>query len=190
MKTIAAFQEVSFPDNVQVEAKSRSVKLTGPRGTLVKQFKHLYIRIQQIDDKTVRVTKYHANRKGTCVVQTVISHIENMISGVTKGFRYKMRLVHAHFPINVNIENDGTMVEIRNFLGEKVVRRVNMLEGVKIHHSEKVKDELILDGNDIQMVSQSAASISNSVLVKHKDIRKFLDGIYVSEKTSVEEVKS
>lgn len=32
----------------------------------------------------------------------------------------------------------------------------------------------------------SAALIHQSVLVKRKDIRKFLDGIYVSEKTTVD----
>jgi large subunit ribosomal protein L9e len=31
----------------------------------------------------------------------------------------------------------------------------------------------------------SAARIQQSTTVKNKDIRKFLDGIYVSEKTSV-----
>lgn len=35
-----------------------------------------------------------------------------------------MRLVYAHFPVNVNIEKSGKSVEIRNFLGEKRVRRV------------------------------------------------------------------
>jgi hypothetical protein len=31
--------------------------------------------------------------------------VKNLITGVTKGFEYKMRLVYAHFPINVNIED-------------------------------------------------------------------------------------
>ena len=53
-----------------------------------------------------------------------------MIKGVTKGFEYKMRLVYAHFPINANITEDGTIVEVRNFLGEKRVRIVKMLPGI------------------------------------------------------------
>lgn len=46
-----------------------------------------------------------------------------------QGFEYKMRLVYAHFPININIEKEGTLVEIRNFLGEKRVRAVDMYPG-------------------------------------------------------------
>ncbi|KAG9032948.1 hypothetical protein FRB95_000696 [Tulasnella sp. JGI-2019a] len=114
-----------------------------------------------------------------------------MIKGVTQGFLYRMRLVYAHFPINCIIPKDGRSVEIRNFLGEKIVRRVDMLEGVTISESgPERKDELILQGNDINNVSQSAASIKGSCLVRNKDIRKFLDGIYVSEKAVVEEIKT
>ncbi|KAB7498661.1 60S ribosomal protein L9 [Armadillidium nasatum] len=108
-----------------------------------------------------------------------------MIKGVTKGFQYKMRAVYAHFPINCVINPEGTQVEIRNFLGEKYIRKVEMAEGVKISTSTKQKDELILEGNDLEAVSQSAASVQQSTTVKKKDIRKFLDGIYVSEKTTV-----
>ena len=57
-----------------------------------------------------------------------------------------------------------------------------MLEGVTVIKSDAQKDEIILEGNDIEAVSTSAAQIYQSVLVRNKDIRKFLDGIYVSEK--------
>lgn len=66
-----------------------------------------------------------------------------------------MRSVYAHFPINVNITEEGKLVEIRNFLGEKVIRRVKMRDGVTFKSSEKQKDEYIVFGNDIELVSQS-----------------------------------
>ena len=41
------------------------------------------------------------------------------------------------------------------------MRKVDMLEGVSILRSEKVKDELVLDGSDIELVSCSAALINH-----------------------------
>ena len=108
-----------------------------------------------------------------------------MILGVTKGFLYKMRAVYAHFPINCVTSEANTVIEIRNFLGEKYIRRVVMAPGVTVVNSAKQKDELIIEGNDIEAVSGSAALIQQSTTVKNKDIRKFLDGLYVSEKTNV-----
>ena len=97
-----------------------------------------------------------------------------------------MRAVYAHFPINCAITEGGSLVEVRNFLGEKFIRKVRMHEGVKCENSKDQKDELIVTGNSIEAVSQSAALIQQSTTVKNKDIRKFLDGLYVSEKTTVE----
>lgn len=69
-----------------------------------------------------------------------------MITGVTKGFLYKMRSVYAHFPINIIIADDAKSVEIRNFLGEKRVRQVPMLDGVTVAESKNQKDEITLEG--------------------------------------------
>merc|ERR1712157_332648 len=100
---------------------------------------------------------------------------------------YKMRLVYAHFPINATITNGGKTIEIRNFLGEKIVRTVNMLAGVKVEKSASTKDELVVSGTDIDLTSRSAALIRQPCLVKDKDIRKFLDGIYVSSHGMIED---
>jgi hypothetical protein len=70
------------------------------------------------------------------------------------AFRYKMRLVYAHFPINANAESGGKELSIRNFLGEKVVRHIPMGEGVIVKKDVDVKDQLLFEGNNIEHVSR------------------------------------
>ncbi len=91
-----------------------------------------------------------------------------MIKGVTKGYEYKMRLVYAHFPINVNLEDGNRTVAIRNFLGEKEVMKVPLLEGVTCVRGGDIKDQLVLTGNNINDVSQNAAQIQQKCRVSDK----------------------
>lgn len=162
--------------------KSRVVTVTGPRGTLKRKFKHQALEMRLVEEdgtKKLRVDKWFGNKKELACVRTICTHVKNMIIGVTRGFRYKMRFVYAHFPINVNL--DGQNVEIRNFLGQKKVFRVTCRGDTAVVRSKDVKDQIVLEGNSIEDVSQSCADIQQSTLVRNKDIRKFLDGIYVSE---------
>ena len=166
--------------SVEVEIKARKVKVTGPRGSLERDFTKISMDLRKVGTKSIRLDMWFANRKQLASVRTVMSHIENLFVGVTQGYSYKMRFVYSHFPINVTLA--GNNVEIRNFLGEKRVRKVALLPGVKYTRSADVKDEIELTGNDIANVSLTAAQIQQSTAVRHKDLRKFLDGIYVSEK--------
>nr|CAG4648246.1 EOG090X0DNU [Moina brachiata]SVE93263.1 EOG090X0DNU [Moina brachiata] len=182
MKQILVSQTVKIPDGVIVKVKARRVTVEGPRGKLTRDFKHLALDMEMIAKNELRVNKWFGKKKEIAAVRTVCSHVTNMVTGVTKGFEYKMRAVYAHFPINCVTSEKGQIIEIRNFLGEKFIRKVKMMKGVAVENSTAQKDELILKGNDIEAVSQSAAFIQQCVKVKNKDIRKFLDGIYVSEK--------
>ncbi|XP_071453847.1 large ribosomal subunit protein uL6 [Hetaerina americana] len=185
MKQIVTNQTVKIPKDLSVSVKSRGITVKGPRGTLHRSFKHLALDIHMVNRRLLKVEKWFGTKKEIAAVRTVCSHIENMLKGVTKGFQYKMRAVYAHFPINCVTTDNNSVVEVRNFLGEKYIRRVKMAPGVTVVNSAKQKDELILEGNSIEDVSRSAALIQQSTTVKNKDIRKFLDGLYVSEKTTV-----
>ncbi len=77
----------------------------------------------------------------------VCSHIDNMITGVTKKYRYTMRLVYAHFPITCTIANGGKRVEIRNFLGEKIVRTIDMIGNSIVRFSFLDEQKVRLDLN-------------------------------------------
>ena len=77
-------------------------------------------------------------------------------------------------------------MDCRNFLGEKIVRHVTMQPGVDVEISKNQKDQIELTGNSLEHVSQSAADIQQICRVRNKDIRKFLDGLYVSERGNIE----
>ncbi|CCE62461.1 hypothetical protein TPHA_0C03080 [Tetrapisispora phaffii CBS 4417] len=189
MKYIQTEQSINIPAGVNVSIKARVVKVTGPRGTLVKNLKHIDVTFKKIDNTLIKVTVHDGERKHVAALRTVKSLIDNLITGVTRGYKYKMRYVYAHFPINVNvIENEGKkFIEIRNFLGDKKVRQVPVREGVAVEFSANQKDEIVLSGNSVEDVSQNAADIQQICRVRNKDIRKFLDGIYVSQKGHIVE---
>ena len=184
MKLLKSSDSIEIPADVKVQIHARNIVVEGPRGKLTRSFKTTNVDIYLTGSKNnhkVVVDAWMSNRKQRACVQTVLSHIRNMVTGVTKGFEYKMRFVYAHFPISCNTVEDNTVLTINNFLGEKRVRRVKMAEGCKVERSA-VKDEIIITGNDLENVGLSAALVHQSCLVKNKDIRKFLDGCYVSEK--------
>mmetsp|Transcript_1635 Transcript_1635/g.2341 ORF Transcript_1635/g.2341 Transcript_1635/m.2341 type:complete len:199 (+) Transcript_1635:134-730(+) len=193
MKTVLATRAVEILPGVEVEIGSRKIKVKGPLGELERDFKHISMDIRRVkgdevekgeDEKDyIKVDLWFATRKQLACVRTICSHIENMFIGVTQGFCYKLRFVYSHFPINVTMA--GPNVEIRNFLGEKRVRKIPLLAGVKYVRTADVKDQIELSGIDIAMVSLTAAKIQQATNVRKKDLRKFLDGIYVSEKGAV-----
>lgn len=191
MKYIQTEQVLDIPVGVNVDINARVIKVTGPRGELTKDLKHINVTFRKVNNRAIKIIVHNGDRKHVAALRTVKSLIANMIKGVTQGFLYKMRYVYAHFPINVNtIEKDGkSFVEIRNFLGEKRVRHVKVFDGVTIEQSANQKDELVLSGNSLEDVSQNAADIQQICRVRNKDIRKFLDGIYVSERTVIEELE-
>lgn len=189
MKYIQTDQILEIPEGVTVNINARVVKVTGPRGELTKNFKHIDVAFTKVSDKAIKITVFNGDRKHVAALRTVKSLIANLVTGVTKGYKYKMRYVYAHFPINVNVvEVDGqSYVEIRNFLGEKRIRQVKIFDGVTVEQSANQKDELVLSGNSLEAVSQNAADIQQICRVRNKDIRKFLDGIYVSERGLINE---
>ncbi|KAK2805981.1 hypothetical protein FQN50_005996 [Emmonsiellopsis sp. PD_5] len=179
--------------SLKVHIRSRVVTVEGPRGKLVKDLSHLAVSFSQPEKQLIAIEIHHGGRKAVAALRTVRTLINNLIIGVTRGFLYKMRYVYAHFPINVNIEQNKETglydLEIRNFLGEKIVRRVTCQPGVDVVISPNVKDEIQLSGNSLEGVSQSAADIQQICRVRNKDIRKFLDGLYVSERGNIIEAE-
>jgi large subunit ribosomal protein L6 len=167
---------IQIPENVEVSFAGLKMTVKGEKGTLVRDFSFVPISIN-VDGKTVRVWAEWPRKKEAALVGTIHSHIRNMITGVQKGFTYKLKIVFSHFPISAKVQDK--IVVIENFTGERRARKANIVGDVKV----KVESEdLVVQGLNLEEVSQTAANIEQATKVKRKDPRIFLDGIYVYER--------
>jgi large subunit ribosomal protein L6 len=167
---------IQVPDEVNVTVANKKVTVKGAKVSLTRDFSYATVAIES-EGKNVRISAKWPRKKEAALVGTIFSHINNMITGVTKGYNYKMKIVFSHFPITVKLQ--GKDVVIENFTGERRPRRVKILGDVKVKIDP---EDIILSGNNLEDVSQTAANIEQSTKVRNKDPRVFLDGIYVYER--------
>ncbi len=166
--------EIEIPEGIEVELQDEVLKVRGEKGEVSKRFYYPKLRLKKIDNKLVIEAKDN-KRKTLAIVGTWRAHIRNMFKGVTKGFEYRMKICHVHFPMNVSVEGDK--VVIKNFLGQKDDRYAKILEGVEV----KVEgDEIIIRGVDKEKVGQTMGNIENATrLITRRDRRIFSDGIFL-----------
>lgn len=176
-KDVHVVKTVEIPEGVDVEVEGTRVVVRGPKGELAREFPRVRGVLIRKEDNQVVVEAYFANARKRAMVGTIAAHIKNMIIGVTKGYRYKLKIIYSHFPIKIEIKGDEFI--INNFLGEKAPRKAKILPGVKV----QVKgNDVIVEGIDIEAVGQTAANIELATKITEFDRRKFMDGIYIYEK--------
>jgi len=176
MRAIEVSKTIQIPDDVDVSLEGRKIIVKGQKGTLTRDFSHAAISIK-FEGKTIRIWAEWPRKKEAALVGTLYSHVQNMITGVRKGFTYKLKIVFSHFPISVKVKDKTILIE--NFTGERSPRKVKIIGDAQV----KVQSEdIIVQGINLEDVSQTAANIEQGTKVKRKDPRVFLDGIYVNEK--------
>ena len=176
MREIEARKSIEIPEGVNITVKGRCVTVSSEKGELTRDFSHAPISLQ-LEDNRFTVYANWPRKKEAALVGTICSHVQNMIKGVTNGFTYKLKIVFSHFPITVKVQ--GEAVTIQNFTGERNPRIAKIQGTTKV----SIKDEdIIVQGINLEDVSQTAANIQNATKVKQKDPRVFLDGIYVFER--------
>lgn len=173
-------KKIEIPDSVKVEVDCKTVKVTGEKGTLKREFKGVYgIDIQMATGgKAVVVKSESGDRKKRAVVGSIIAHVRNMIHGVTKGYTAKLRIVYSHFPFTIKVEGGNIMIQ--NFIGEKTNRVAKIIgDDTKI---EVKGADITVTGTDIEAVGQTSANMELATKIKEHDQKVFQDGIYITEK--------
>jgi len=169
---------VEIPEGVTVEISDRKVKASGPKGTLEEDLSHLPCTME-VERGQVRVRSSWPRKADIAMAGTAAARIRNMLKGVKAGFTFKMKVVHAHFPVTLKVNDKERKLLIENFTGEKTPRIARIVGDSKV---KAAGDEVVIQGISLQDVSQTAANIEQSTKIKDKDQRVFLDGIYLFER--------
>jgi len=168
---------VEIPEKVNVSLRKNMLKVEGPIGKTFKNFKKIPVTLQ-IKDGKVLIKALGTKKRDYAILNTTKSLIRTLCEGVIEGYTIKMKIVFAHFPITVKTENK--LVLIDNFQGERAPRIAKILGNTKVIPKG---DDVTVSGPVLTDVTQTAANIQQNTIVKNKDHRVFLDGIYIKSKT-------
>ena len=173
--TIAGIAEekITMPSGVKVSLQEHVLTISSKDAKLSRRLWHPRVNVTAAGNE-VTVSSELPSRREKALVGTFASHIKNMITGVTQGFRCEMKMVYSHFPIKLVVREQEFVIE--NFLGEKFPRRAKIMGEAKV---EVKGDQVIVTGRDIENVGQTAANIERATKIKNFDPRVFQDGIYI-----------
>ena len=176
-------EKVEMPEGIQAEVQGKIVTLKSASGSVSRKIRAKNVSVRQ-DGNAVAIDALDEKKKTRVIVNTIKSHLKNMIEGLQKGFRYRLEVTYSHFPMTLAVK--GNVVEITNFLGEKKPRKAKIVGFAKVEIKGK---EITVSGVNKEEVGQTAANLEQTTRVKGKDWRVFQDGVYLVETGNIPEGK-
>ncbi|ARM77118.1 50S ribosomal protein L6 [Acidianus manzaensis] len=174
-------ESLKIPEGINVSINNGKLVVKGKKGELQRDISSIRGIEISIKNNIITIESTFANRKTKSLVYTLLRHIQNMFIGVTKGYRYYLKIIFTHFPMSVKVVGDE--VQITNLIGEKNIRKAKILDGVKV----TVKGEdIVVEGIDLEKVAQTAANIERASKISGFDRRVFGDGIFIYKKEVIE----
>ncbi len=168
--------EIEIPEGVDIQLDGFNLHVKGPKGELVREFKHTRVKMK-IENGKVVIFCALPKKKEYALAGTWKAHVLNMIKGVTEGFEYHLKILYAHFPMKVTVK--GRKVVIENFMGERAPRYAEIFGDAQV---EVRGDMVIVKSINKEHAGQTAANIEKATRIKNRDPRVFQDGIYIVKK--------
>lgn len=173
-------EEIIIPENITVEIANGIVTLKSEKGELKRDFSDRKISMKKEGNKVIFDAGNFSKAKKK-VIKTYAAHLKNMANGVTNGHKYVLKICSGHFPMNVSLS--GKEIIIKNFLGEKVPRKLTIKEGAKVKING---DHIEVESLSKETAGQVSADIEEVTKRAGFDTRIFQDGIYIINKDGKE----
>lgn len=169
-------RKIELPEGVAARLEKNILKIQGPKGEVSREFVHPKINIK-VDGQEIVLEVKKSTKREKKMASSFAAHIRNIVKGVQEPFVYRLKICSGHFPMNVSVS--GKEFVIKNFLGESVPRKVILPEGAEV----KVQgDQVEVISADKEVAGLAAAKIEHLGKVKGRDLRIFMDGIWLIHK--------
>ena len=140
---------IALPAGVEVNANGQEITVKGPLGTL-KTAAHPAVEVK-VDGQSVVCSRVAGVDNASAMWGTMRANLNNMVTGVSKGFEKKLTLVGVGY----RAQAQGEAVNLTLGFSHPVVHK--MPAGVKVE--TPTQTEILIKGVDKQKVGQVAAEI-------------------------------
>ncbi len=169
-------EEIKVPEGSEARLDKGVLCIKGKQGEDKRNFSIPGVDIEIKDGKIILSSK-HSNNRFNKLIKTFKAHINNMIRGTNEGHKYLLKVCSSHFPISVAVQ-DKKLV-IKNFVGEKVPRTVNIGSDIKVTVDGA---QITVESINKEKAGQFAAFAEGITKRPGYDKRIFQDGIYITNK--------
>lgn len=169
-------KEIAIPEGVEITlgdlltVKKKNVEIK-------KKLSYPTVTVQKKENAIIIEPKRFTKREKK-IINTFKAHIISMIQGVQEPYEYKVKICSSHFPMSVTLE--GKKLVVKNFLGEKVPRKADVLENADV----KIEgDTITIVSPDKEIAGQTAANFEQCTRITNRDRRVFQDGLWIIKKS-------
>ena len=169
-------KEIALPDGVGTIMDGSFLAIKGPKGDVKRKLAQNKISIKIQNDKIILESKSQ-KKEDKKAIGSLLAHIKNMIKGSLQNHIYTLKICSGHFPMNISVS--GNKFAVKNFLGEKVPRVLQLKEGANV----KIEGDLVyVTSTNKETAGQVSADIEQLTRRPGYDSRIFQDGIYIVNK--------
>ena len=148
-----AKEPVVIPNGVTIDLSARDITAKGPKGELHMSI-HPLVKVEN-ENGSIKVTARNTSQYSRAMSGTMRSLVNNMVTGVSTGFRKELTLVGTGYRVQVNQST------AKFSLGYSHPIEYQAPDGVtfEIKSETSSQVEMVVHGHDKQVVGQVAADI-------------------------------
>jgi large subunit ribosomal protein L6 len=170
-------EEVEIPEGINAKIENGEISLRKGEAVLKRKLERS-VNVKVENNKIIFEAK-KATKRERKITGSLKAHCNNMIRGLTEKFRYRLESASVHFPVTIIFDKQKSEIAIKNFLGEKIDRRVKIDPRVEVKINKNIIE---VESSDKELAGQAAANIEKGAKIRKRDRRIYQDGIYVVEK--------